>query len=52
MVQDSGSLDIVVDPDCHLLELSAVTKDLMGIAFSEKFGAKEIAQFSVIKSSP
>ena len=35
----------------HLLALSAVTKDLVGIVFSEKVGTKEIAQFSVFKSS-
>jgi voltage-gated potassium channel len=36
----------------HLLALSAVTKDLVGVVFSEKIGTKEIAQFSVFKSSP
>ncbi|MCL5067460.1 MAG: NAD-binding protein [Thaumarchaeota archaeon] len=35
----------------HLLALSAVTKDLVGLVFSEKIGTKEIAQFSVFKSS-
>ncbi len=35
----------------HLLALSAVTRDLVGIVFSEKVGTKEIAQFSVFKSS-
>jgi voltage-gated potassium channel len=35
----------------HLLALSAVTSDLVGIVFSEKVGTKEIAQFSVFKSS-
>jgi Trk K+ transport system NAD-binding subunit len=35
----------------HLLALSAVTKDLVGIVFSEKIGTKEIAQFSVFKRS-
>ena len=36
----------------HLLALSAVTKDLVGLVFSEKLGTKEIAQFSVFKTSP
>jgi voltage-gated potassium channel len=36
----------------HLLALSAVTKDLVGIVFSEKVGTKEIAEFSVFRSSP
>jgi len=36
----------------HLLALSAVTKDLVGVVFSEKLGAKEIAQFSIFKTSP
>ncbi|HZW54765.1 MAG TPA: NAD-binding protein [Nitrososphaerales archaeon] len=36
----------------HLLALSAVTKNLVGVVFSEKIGTKEIAQFSVFKSSP
>jgi Trk K+ transport system NAD-binding subunit len=35
----------------HLLALSAVTKDLVGIVFSEKVGTREIAQFSVFRSS-
>jgi len=35
----------------HLLALSAVTKDLVGVVFSEKIGTKEIAQFSVFKTS-
>ncbi len=36
----------------HLLALSAVTKGLVGIVFSEKIGAKEIAEFSIFKGSP
>jgi voltage-gated potassium channel len=36
----------------HLLALSAVTKDLVGVVFSEKVGTKEIAEFSLFKSSP
>jgi Trk K+ transport system NAD-binding subunit len=36
----------------HLLALSAVTKDLVGVVFSEKNRTKEIAQFSIFKSSP
>jgi len=35
----------------HLLALSAVTKNLVGIVFSERMGAKEIAEFTVNKSS-
>jgi voltage-gated potassium channel len=35
----------------HLLALSATTKDLVGIVFSERVGTKEIAQFTVFKSS-
>ncbi len=35
----------------HLLALSAVTKDLVGVVFSERIGTKEIAQFSVFKTS-
>jgi voltage-gated potassium channel len=35
----------------HLLALSAVTKDLVGVVFSEKLGTKEIAQFSIFKKS-
>jgi voltage-gated potassium channel len=36
----------------HLLALSAVTKNLVGVVFSERIGTKEIAEFSVFKSSP
>lgn len=36
----------------HLLALSAVTKDLVGVVFSEKIGTEEIAQFSIFRSSP
>jgi voltage-gated potassium channel len=35
----------------HLLALSAVTKNLVGIVFSERIGAQEIAEFSIFKSS-
>jgi len=35
----------------HLLALSATTRDLVGIVFSQKVGTREIAQFSVFKSS-
>ncbi|MGA2663589.1 MAG: NAD-binding protein [Nitrososphaerales archaeon] len=35
----------------HLLALSAVTKDLVGVVFSEEIGTKEIARFTVFKSS-
>ncbi len=36
----------------HMLALSAVTKNLVGVVFSEKAGTKEIAEFSVFKTSP
>jgi Trk K+ transport system NAD-binding subunit len=36
----------------HLLALSAVTNNLVGVVFSEKIGTKQIAEFSVFKSSP
>jgi Trk K+ transport system NAD-binding subunit len=36
----------------HLLALSAVTSNLVGVVFSERIGTKEIAEFSVFKSSP
>ncbi len=36
----------------HLLALSAVTQNLVGVVFSERIGTKEIAEFSVFKSSP
>jgi voltage-gated potassium channel len=35
----------------HLLALSAVTNNLVGVVFSERIGTKEIAEFSVFKSS-
>ena len=35
----------------HLLALSAVTKDLVGIVFSEEIGTKEIARFTIFRSS-
>ncbi|MGD0995299.1 MAG: NAD-binding protein [Candidatus Bathyarchaeia archaeon] len=35
----------------HLLALSAVTKDLVGVVFSEKIGTQEIAEFSIFKAS-
>ncbi len=36
----------------HLLALSAVVKNLIGVVFSEKVGTKEIAEFTVSRSSP
>jgi voltage-gated potassium channel len=36
----------------HLLALSATTKNLVGFVFSERVGTKEIAQFSVFRTSP
>jgi voltage-gated potassium channel len=35
----------------HLLALSAATKDVVGVVFSEELGTKEVARFSVFKSS-
>jgi Trk K+ transport system NAD-binding subunit len=35
----------------HLLALSAVTRNIVGVVFSERIGAQEIAEFSVFKSS-
>ncbi len=52
--KDAGA-DMVIPASVtlgHLLALSAVTKDLVGVVFSEKIGTKEIAQFTVFKSSP
>jgi voltage-gated potassium channel len=36
----------------HLLALSAITKGLVGIVFSERLGAKEIAEFTIFHASP
>jgi voltage-gated potassium channel len=36
----------------HLLALSAVTKNLVGVVFSERVGTKEIAEFSLFRTSP
>ena len=52
--KDAGA-DVVIPSSVtlgHLLAISAVTKDLVGVVFSEKIGTKEIAQFSVFKTSP
>jgi voltage-gated potassium channel len=35
----------------HLLALSAATKDVVGVVFSEEIGTKEIARFTVFKAS-
>ena len=35
----------------RLLALSAVTKNLVGVVYSEKIGTKEIAEFSIFKTS-
>ncbi len=35
----------------HLLALSAVTKNIVGVVFSERIGAHEIAEFTVFKNS-
>ncbi len=36
----------------HLLALSAITTNLVGVVFSERIGTKEISEFSIFKSSP
>jgi voltage-gated potassium channel len=54
MAKNAGA-DVVIPSAVtvgHLLALSAVTKDLVGVVFSEKIGTKEIAEFSIFKSSP
>jgi voltage-gated potassium channel len=54
MAKNAGA-DIVIPASVtvgHLLALSAVTKDIVGVVFSEKIGTKEIAEFSIFKSSP
>lgn len=48
-------MDVVIPSSVmvgHRLALSAVTRDLVGVVFSEKIGTKEIAEFSIFKSSP
>jgi voltage-gated potassium channel len=50
----SSGADVVIPSSVtvgHLLALSAATKDLVGIVFSEEIGTKEIARFTVFKSS-
>jgi voltage-gated potassium channel len=52
-MKGSGA-DIVIPSSVtigHLLALSAATKDLVGIVFSEETGTKEIARFTVFKPS-
>ncbi|MGD0637832.1 MAG: NAD-binding protein [Nitrososphaerales archaeon] len=50
----SSGADMVIPSSVtvgHLLALSAATKDLVGIVFSEEIGTKEIARFTVFKAS-
>ncbi|HUI00093.1 MAG TPA: NAD-binding protein [Nitrososphaerales archaeon] len=50
----NAGADVVVPSSItvgHLLALSATTRDLVGLVFSERVGTKEIAQFAVFKSS-
>jgi voltage-gated potassium channel len=50
----NAGADIVIPASItvgHLMALSAVTKNLVGVVFSEKIGTKEIAEFSIFKSS-
>jgi len=54
MAKNAGA-DVVIPASVtvgHLLALSAVTKDIVGVVFSEKIGTKELAEFSIFKSSP
>ena len=54
MAKNAGA-DVIIPASVtvgHLLALSAVTKDIVGVVFSEKIGTKEIAEFSIFKSSP
>jgi len=51
----SAGADVIIPASVtvgHLLALSAVTKDIVGVVFSEKIGTKEIAEFSIFKKSP
>ena len=51
---ESAGADLVIPASItvgRLLALSAVTKNLVGVVFSEKIGTKEIAEFSIFKSS-
>lgn len=51
--KDAGA-DVVIPASVtvgHLLALSAVMKNLVGVVFSEKIGTKEIAEFTVFKTS-
>ena len=51
--KDAGA-DMVIPSSVtvgHLLALSAVTKNIVGVVFSERIGAQEIAEFAVFKSS-
>jgi voltage-gated potassium channel len=53
MAKNAGA-DVIIPASVtvgHLLALSAVTKDIVGVVFSEKIGTKEIAEFSIFKSS-
>ena len=54
MAKNAGA-DVIIPASVtvgHLLALSAVTKDIVGVVFSEKIGTKEIAEFSIFKKSP
>jgi len=54
MAKNAGA-DVVIPASVtvgHLLALSAVTKDIVGVVFSEKIGTKELAEFSIFKASP
>jgi len=47
MAKNAGA-DVVIPSSVtvgHLLALSAVTRDLVGVVFSKKIGTKEIAEF-------
>jgi Trk K+ transport system NAD-binding subunit len=50
----TAGADVVISASItvgRLLALSAVTKNLVGVVYSEKIGTKEIAEFSIFKTS-
>ncbi|MGI0053698.1 MAG: potassium channel family protein [Thermoplasmata archaeon] len=52
-VKNAGA-DVVIPSSVsvgHLLALSATTRNLVGVVFSERVGTKEVAEFSVFRSS-
>jgi Trk K+ transport system NAD-binding subunit len=50
----SAGADVIIPSSItvgRLLALSAVTKNLVGVVYTEKIGTKEIAEFSIFKTS-